>query len=82
MVRRRQQYNDLEKENSKPKDILVSWHKNKFGIFEDRNEALIRAALVRGMKESSSESYSGPCHAGPHRHGRSLDFILVAVGNH
>lgn len=39
------------------KNILVSWHKNKFGIFEDRNEALIRAALVRGMKKSSSELF-------------------------
>lgn len=63
------------------KNILVPWHENKFGIFEGRNEALVTAALVRGMKKSS-QSYSGPCHAVSHRHGSSLDFILVAVGNH
>lgn len=64
------------------KNTLVNWHENKFGIFEGRNEALVTAALVRGMKKSSLESYSGPCHAGPPRHGRSLDFILDAGRNH
>lgn len=37
------------------KNILVSWHENKFGVFEGRNETLVIAGLVRGMKKSSSE---------------------------
>lgn len=34
------------------KNILVSWHENKFGIFEGRNEALVIAGLVRGTKRA------------------------------
>lgn len=34
------------------KNILVSWHENKFGIFEGRNEAFVTAELVKGWKRA------------------------------
>lgn len=62
------------------KNILVSWQENKLGVFEGRNEARDSRINQRDEKRSLGR-YSGPWHAGPYRHGGSLDSVPVAVGN-